>query len=236
MGDYDETPDLKPLLVAHGQMVANGVNPIDAATITRGLYAPVMSHGHMQRWLQVAWPIQQPPPPTPQQHAAGSAVAALVGRTGAPPQQAAQQMTQLFADRPYQPPPQRLAPTPVSELHHYGAMRQASPEPSDDVLRKLGDFQKSEYPNGVPSSLMGNRAGLKRAIADWSDRQDADASNALTGNAPGTRDPQLPSEDYPDSSQEQDDNAASALTGHAPGVGLDPKTQDADAKLAIGGY
>lgn len=253
MGDYTEysapnndfvaeTPDLKPLIDAHGAMVRNGMDPATAAAVTRGLYAPALSHGHLQRWLQVAWPIEQPPAPTPQQHASGAAVAALVQRTGAPPQQAAAQMTQVFGTRPYQPPPQRASTTPISELHHYGVLRQvygatADPsEPSDDVLNRVGDFQRSEYPNGVPSDLLGNRHQLKRAIADWSDRQDADARGAITNTEPGTRDWQLPGEYYADTAQERHDAAAKALTGSPPAETADSSdTQDADARLAIGG-
>lgn len=251
MGDYDygepdpdvasQIPDLKPLIDAHGAMVKNGMDTATAAAVTRSLYAPVLNHGHMQRWLQVGWPIQQPPTPTPQQHASGAAVAALVGRTGAPPQQAAQQMDQMFAARPYQQPPQRGAPTPISELHHYGVLRQvygptADPsEPSDDVISKIGDFQKAAYPNGLPPELLGNRVALKRAIADWSDQQDASARNALTDTEPGTRDQRLPAEYYLDTPQEGHDNAARAITGSTPGDVIDPDTQDADARLAIGG-
>ena len=62
MGDPRQIPDVSPMLRTMQQLQSTfGFSPQDSAALTRGLYAPVMNHPEMQRWLAIAYPQPQPP-------------------------------------------------------------------------------------------------------------------------------------------------------------------------------
>jgi hypothetical protein len=73
-------PDISPMLAAV-QHIQNsfGVSPEASAVLTRALYAPVIHHPEMQRWLAIAYPQPQTPAPkNPQEAAARLAQMALL--------------------------------------------------------------------------------------------------------------------------------------------------------------